>query len=159
MIFRLFSINQLTNRRGALKIPYTHLLTLTACLLVMLAGCGHKQHSVLFAPLTVTKHTSKLMFSAPRNVKICATQYGNRISWQPIATPNATSLLGYSIYRITRKNCIPRKPLNDNPTLMTTFFDDKKYYKNAHYYILHAVFKKDEKIINGPLSCMVKIVH
>lgn len=159
MIFRLFSINQLTNRRGVLALPYTHLLPLTVWLLTMFAGCGHKQHSVLFAPVAITRHVSKLMFPAPRNVITRSTDYGNRISWQPVDIPDNTSLLGYSIYRITRKNCIPRKPLNAKPTPITTFLDDKKCYKHARYYILHAVFKKDEIIINGPLSCMVKIVH
>lgn len=142
--------------RGILTPPLVHSIVIIFFILVI-TGCGHKQRSVLYTPVGNKKHISKLMFPAPRNIVASTTNEGNCISWQAPHSPKDTTLEGYNVYRITRKNCIPRKPLCTEPIIAPKFLDDKKNYKDAQCYIVRAVFKIDDTTVQGPLSQMVKI--
>jgi len=122
----------------------------------MTSGCGHKQRSVLFAQEVERKRLPKLMFPAPRNLKVHVQHDGNCISWDALEAPHTASLLGYNVYRITRKNCIPRISLNSQPIIETQFLDNKKHFANATHYIVHGVFQNNDITINGPFSCMIK---
>lgn len=154
MNFRSFSKNLQNNPRKALS-PSLFFLAGTLCIL---PGCGHKQRSVLYAvPGTPTTKISTLSLPAVRMIDATMTPNGNLISWQPPPTESNTKINGYLIYRITRKHCIPRKPLNALPLVTPSYLDNARGWKNARFYVIRGIFAKNEVSAQGPLSRMFNV--
>ena len=132
-------------------------------------GCGRKQKNIFsFEPDQKLKVT-KLDLPAVKGLKIAKNGDCNILTWFDLFNQkNSTSInslqknfIGYDVFKLTKRNFIPKRPLNKNPLTETQFVDkNKKFTKKSprkSFYLVQPVFKFDNQFIKGLSSQIVGI--
>ena len=126
--------------------------------LVFLVGCGRKQRNIFTFSKTREVEIKKLVFPAVRKVNVTLVKHKNFVSWLPVVGESSESIIGYNIYCLNSMGVIPKTPLNKNIIQETQFTDVKKSVTEKQiWYLVKAVFKIKNKILEGPASRIVSI--
>lgn len=122
--------------------------------LVMQVGCGRKPKNILAFGTTdrQQKKTKYIFYPTIKNIELTPTNIGINLSWKPIEHEH---LEGYNVYRFSRTTFIPKNPLNKTPMTTTTFTDSHPPKTYVAHYVIRAVFKKENKHVEGPTSQIV----
>ena len=134
---------------------YKQLALLTFILLS--ANCGRKQHTIFNFATTQSSKISKLELPAARGLQATRQKDAIHLTWHPVILDpknQAVLLIGYNVYRLTKRHLVPKKPLNKIPT-QTTFYIDTKRKLNTYYYLVRGVFKINQQHVLGPVSHIV----
>lgn len=132
-------------------------------------GCGRKQKNIfIFEPDQKLKIT-KLDLPAVKGLSITKKNNCNILTWFDLFNQkNSASInslqknfIGYDVFKLTKRNFIPKHPLNKNPLIETQFVDkNKKFTRKAprkSFYLVQPVFKFDNQFIKGLSSQIVGI--
>ena len=124
-------------------------------MLVAVAGCGRKNRSIFLFPDKEPTKVSKLELPVAKGLSKKFTDAGTVITWRPITETLAPEIshTGYNIYRLARASVIPKRPLNAQPLIQTTWCDATK--KTPAFYVVRAVFKVNDHAIEGPISIII----
>lgn len=139
-------------------------------LIILFFGCGRKQKNIFHFPSDKpTLQVNKLYFPAVQGLKVIRTMQGNVLSWQPVKNLKEIQIdakekvtvefMGYNVYRLVNGFFVCKKSVNEFLIKDLQFLDSKVLEKNLigqhHSYIVRAVFKVNDKIIQGPSSQVV----
>lgn len=153
MIFQLFLINQSHNKKRRLCSSF---YTFIICIfLFFIHGCGHKQHAVCCVLEAPCNHISRFTFPAPRTITAKRLHESIIVSWTPVLPPQDTVLLGYNVYRITRKHCLPHQPIITTDKYTCSWIDTTNEAATT-WYTVQGLFEQNHKIVMGPLSFIAK---
>ncbi len=138
--------------------------------ILLAPGCGRKQKDIFHFPeKKIVVKVNKLSLPAVRGVTVTKTVEGNRISWRTVlgaekflvakASINEAEreLVGYDVYRLVKASIVPKKPLNKFVIQQTEFLDTQILEEDfieppPYYYIVRAIFKVSDQIVQGPAS-------
>ena len=129
---------------------------------ILTFGCGRKNNNFLvFDKEKVLTKINKLTLPSVRNLKIHNKTLLTKtlLTWKPIKNDiKKTELLGYNVYKFSRTAFVPKKPINKKIIKKPEFLDMYKQKKQTEVcYIVRAVFKIDNRIIEGPASKIVAL--
>lgn len=145
---------------------YTQLLIIS---FLFFTGCGRKQKNIFsFEPESKIKVT-KLDLPAVQGLQITKKDGCNVLTWFDLfnkknnAAINSLqkNFVGYDVFKLTKRNFIPKHPLNKTPLTETKFVDkNRKFTRKASaksFYLIQPVFKFDNQYIKGLSSQIVGI--
>ena len=143
-------------------------LYLVTCAVTMLlaTGCARKNPNFFVFNQTQKEEALKpLMLPMIKKPVVIKNTEGNKISWMPLTLEETQSFLpdtqfvGYNVYRFTATSFIPCTPCNENPLENNWYLDipRKKDCTKKYYYLVKAVFKHNETIIEGPGSKIITL--
>jgi hypothetical protein len=151
------------------KFMHLRLILFSVCL-IFLFGCGRKQKNIFhFSSDKTTLKVSKLSLPAVKGLKIQKTKQGNLLFWQDLSDSEKNrfvvddkieiKFVGYNVYRLVKSLFVPKKAVNQLLIKENQFLDDqifqKKLEKESNSYLVRAVFKFQDKNIQGPASQIV----
>ena len=111
-----------------------------------LNGCGRKQHNFLnFEKKKSTLKINRIILPTTKITSIECEKEEIKVFWKDI---NHEDLIGYNIYKFTKENFIPKKPLNREP-LKNNFFISEE---SDSCFLVRGVFKIQNQISEGPSS-------
>ncbi len=132
-------------------------------------GCGRKQKDIFSFESNPKTKITKLDLPAVKGLKITKKDGCNILTWfdlfntqnnTPI-NPLQKNFIGYDVFKLTKKNFIPKHPLNKNPLTETQFVDKNVKFKRKKtgksFYLIQPVFKFDNQFIKGLSSQIVGI--
>ena len=145
------------------------LFILISLFLFFFVGCGRKQKNIFYFPEKKEEfRVNKLALETVKGVKAVSSADGNKITWQPVVLEEKLyqkkypkELLGYNVYRLVDSSFVPKKSINTEPSIETKFVDkdifNQTNLKTKDYscYLVRAVFKINDLIVQGPSSRVV----
>lgn len=151
------------------NIMQLRLILFSICL-IFFFGCGRKQKNIFHFPSDkTTLKVSKLSLPVVKRLKVQTTQQGNLLSWQDLSdsekkrfTENdkiEINFIGYNVYRLVKSLFVSKKSINHLLIKENQFLDDQIFQKDLKQetscYLVRAVFKFQDKNIQGPASQVV----
>jgi hypothetical protein len=138
--------------------------------LFLFFGCGRKQKNIFYFPSGKSAlKVSKLSLPVVKGLKIQKTLQGNLLSWYDLSDQERhrfteldkieIEFVGFNVYRLVKSIFVPKKPVNQLLIKENRFLDNqiiqKEFEQESNYYLVRAVFKFQNKNIQGPASQVV----
>lgn len=125
----------------------------------LFASCGRKQRTIFQFNQTESVRINRLVLPVVQEVEAQQTSNGTVISWKAIQEPVVykrgkitfpATLVGYSVFKLSKKRFIPKQPLNKTPLTQALFVDTSTRKKtHAHSYVIRPIFTIQNQTIIG----------